>query len=108
MQKFLIITLALLATVALLGSPFQATTQDPEAEARAYEALQAALEDEWAIDNHTHIVYGADYDEELFGYMPLAMQHAVPEQLLSKTDWDLNVVIGGHLSPFLTIQPLLA
>ncbi len=50
-------------------------------EAQAYAAIKAAIDDEWAIDNHTHIVYGAHYDEKLFGYMPLAMRHAVPDQL---------------------------
>lgn len=50
-------------------------------EAQAYAAIKAALEDEWAIDNHTHIVYGANYDEKVFGYMPLAMRHDVPEHL---------------------------
>jgi predicted TIM-barrel fold metal-dependent hydrolase len=50
-------------------------------EAQAYGAIKAAFEDEWTIDNHTHIVYGAHYDEKVFGYMPLAMGHAVPEQL---------------------------
>ena len=50
-------------------------------EAQAYAAIKAGLEDEWVIDNHTHIVYGARYDEKFFGYMPLAMRHAVPEQL---------------------------
>lgn len=50
-------------------------------EAQAYGAIKAALEDEWAIDNHTHMVYGAHYDKKVFGYMPLAMRQAVPEQL---------------------------
>jgi predicted TIM-barrel fold metal-dependent hydrolase len=50
-------------------------------EAEAYATITAALEDEWAIDNHTHIVYGAHYDEKFFGYMPLAMRQDVPEQL---------------------------
>ena len=50
-------------------------------ETQAYAAIKAALKNEWAIDNHTHIVYGAHYDKKLFGYMPLAMRHDVPEQL---------------------------
>ena len=46
-----------------------------------YTAIKAALDNEWAIDNHTHIVYSAHYDKKLFGYMPLAMRHDAPEQL---------------------------
>lgn len=80
--------LAMLLSVSLSTGCLRVQSGDRKAmqartltEAQPYTAIRAALEDEWAIDNHTHIVYGAHYDEKLFGYMPLAMRHAVPEQL---------------------------
>jgi predicted TIM-barrel fold metal-dependent hydrolase len=54
--------------------------------AEAYTAIKAALDDEWAIDNHTHIVYDARYNDKVFGYMPLAMRLDVPEQLALARD----------------------
>ena len=59
----------------------KAAQSSPLTESQPYAAIKAALEEEWAIDNHTHIVYGAHYDEKFLGFMPLAMRQAVPEQL---------------------------
>ena len=80
--------LVMLLSVSLATGCFRAQSGGSKAvqpstltEAQPYGAIKAALEDEWAIDNHTHMVYGAHYDEKVFGYMPLAMRQAVPEQL---------------------------
>ncbi|MGI9293135.1 MAG: hypothetical protein ACR2PS_04060, partial [Pseudomonadales bacterium] len=67
----------------LHAQPSDMKVLQPEtsSESQAYAVIRAALEDEWAIDNHTHLVRSAHFDNTVFGYMPLAMRKAAPEQL---------------------------
>lgn len=69
------------AVVFALGAAMGHAQGADVVRAEAFETISAALADVWAIDNHTHIVYDAAYNEAVFGYMPLAMRQAVPEQL---------------------------
>ncbi|UCE31014.1 MAG: amidohydrolase family protein [Burkholderiales bacterium] len=88
-------TVLLLLVIAVPAPPARALDAPTErkAYAEAYAALRSALADEPAIDNHTHLVYSARYDERYVEYMPLVMRQDIARQL------DLAEALFGTRDP---------
>lgn len=72
---------ATLSAIAALPLPAQNMVPQSARYETVYAEISTALDDVRAIENHTHIVYGASFDERFTGFMPLIMRQDMKRHL---------------------------